>query len=124
MLHSLLSASPKETPAHTTLVYISAFKNSRKIQFSILNISLIIYHLTIFIFWLMTLGFWGKVGYEWKCIREENATLKTKYKLQTFTDFHCVSPHKSNLKSSLRHTHTFISSSAVFLAFLCAYKSD
>lgn len=71
MQHSLLRAYPKEPWAYYISVF-SALKNGRKPQFSILNLSFIIYHLTIFFFWLMTLGFWGKVDYECKWIREEN----------------------------------------------------
>lgn len=59
-------------------------------------------HFYLLAYKLKTSG--AKVGYECRWIREANATLKTKRELQTFADFHCLSPHKTEV-FTCRNTH-------------------
>lgn len=70
--------------------------------------------------------FLGEAGIECISFSDPSTTLNTKCELKTLADVHCVDPHKTKLEFSHTdiHTHTFTSSSAVFLELLCAYKSE
>lgn len=107
------------TPLRTFSLLKSSVKVKRMPEKNSMNLSF--NHFYLLAYKLKISG--GKVGYECRWIREANATLKTKSELQTFADFHCVSPHKTEV-FTCRNTHTFISSSAVFLELLCACKSE